>query len=207
MHYQGVCGLKSLSQENRFLDVTKPYWKDLYRFLTSITKNSELAGEISQETLLKAFKGFEGFLAKKSSQFPDMSIDELLQYPEVKRNVKFWLLRVGKNVYLSWLAAHSKDHINWEIVDGVDGLAQATSIWNAEPITEASLVRETKKFFELACNDELKNAIDSLNPKQKTILFLICEDYSYSEIAEILQIPVGTVMSNLSRTIKKLKEM
>jgi RNA polymerase sigma-70 factor (ECF subfamily) len=55
---------------------------------------------------------------------------------------------------------------------------------------------------------EVQQAIDSLPQEQKEVLALVCgEDLTYREAAEVLNIPVGTVMSRLARARKRLVEL
>ena len=54
---------------------------------------------------------------------------------------------------------------------------------------------------------QVRNAIANLNDNHRKVVTLIdLEEFSYSEVAEILSIPVGTVMSRLNRARMKLKE-
>jgi len=58
-----------------------------------------------------------------------------------------------------------------------------------------------------ACGDELNAAMDTLSPPQRTCILLRgVEKFSYKEIAEIMDIPVGTVMTHLSRGRAKLRK-
>jgi RNA polymerase sigma-70 factor (ECF subfamily) len=55
---------------------------------------------------------------------------------------------------------------------------------------------------------EVQRAIDSLPQEQREVLLLVCaEDLSYREAAEVLDVPIGTVMSRLARARKRLMEM
>jgi RNA polymerase sigma-70 factor (ECF subfamily) len=56
--------------------------------------------------------------------------------------------------------------------------------------------------------EDVRRAIEALPPEQREVLILVCvEDLSYREVAEILDVPVGTVMSRLARARKKLVDM
>lgn len=58
-----------------------------------------------------------------------------------------------------------------------------------------------------ACGDELNLALEKLSPAQRTAILLRgVERFSYKEIAEIMEIPVGTVMTHLSRGRAKLRK-
>jgi RNA polymerase sigma-70 factor (ECF subfamily) len=55
---------------------------------------------------------------------------------------------------------------------------------------------------------EVQRAIDSLPLEQREVLVLVCaDDLSYREVAEVLGVPIGTVMSRLARARKRLMEM
>jgi RNA polymerase sigma-70 factor (ECF subfamily) len=55
---------------------------------------------------------------------------------------------------------------------------------------------------------EVQQAIDRLSQAQREVLILVCvEDLTYSEAAEVLEVPIGTVMSRLARARRHLIEM
>ena len=74
------------------------------------------------------------------------------------------------------------------------------------PVRPDVLAREREAFYWAATDDELEARLGDLTETQRSVLFLIAEDFSYKETARILGIPIGTVMSNLSRALKKLKQ-
>lgn len=56
--------------------------------------------------------------------------------------------------------------------------------------------------------DDVRQAIDRLPPEQREVLLLVClEDMSYRDVAQILDLPLGTVMSRLARARQKLVDM
>jgi DNA-directed RNA polymerase specialized sigma24 family protein len=57
----------------------------------------------------------------------------------------------------------------------------------------------------MAMDDGWKLKLQDLTSRQRSVLFLSAEGYAYKEIATVLAVPVGTVMSNLSRALQKLK--
>ncbi len=55
---------------------------------------------------------------------------------------------------------------------------------------------------------EVKQIIDAMPTEQREVLLLVCvEDLAYREAAELLGVPIGTVMSRLARARKRLVEM
>lgn len=65
---------------------------------------------------------------------------------------------------------------------------------------------ETDEIPEHELSEVLLNAINGLTERQKVVTFLFARDFKYKEIAEMLQIPLGTVMSTLGRGRKALQE-
>jgi DNA-directed RNA polymerase specialized sigma24 family protein len=63
------------------------------------------------------------------------------------------------------------------------------------------------EFFNHALDDNWIEKLSELSAKQRSILYLAAEEYSYKDISQILDIPMGTVMSSLSRTVSKLKKL
>lgn len=132
-------------------------------------------------------------------------------------HLRNWLFKIVKN---SFLDDRAKAH-RWAIDSepgrlenipapesslGSQGIPGSKT--HAAPlISEVTELRhQESEFYRHALDDNWKAKLAQLNDKQRSILFLAAEDYSYKEIATILDIPVGTVMSSLSRAIQKLRK-
>lgn len=75
-------------------------------------------------------------------------------------------------------------------------------------IAEAETVPATQAPADPLESDRLKTAIELLPPDQRAVLMLVVvEGYSYQEVAAIMDVPPGTVMSRLSRARRKLAEV
>lgn len=106
-------------------------------------------------------------------------------------NVEAWMFRILRNLWYDRLRRAKVRGEEIEIGDREDlpGLA-------AEPEAERRLVLE-----------RVARAIDALPDEQREIVLLVCvEDTSYRDAAEILGLPLGTVMSRLARARRKLAE-
>ena len=107
------------------------------------------------------------------------------------RPLKFWVFRIARNLWLDQLRAE-KVRGNTEDIDD-EGVDIADDRLAAMHTTQ-----------ELR---EVKNKMRELPEDQRAVLALVAvEGYSYREAAELLDIPVGTVMSRLSRARKTLIE-
>ncbi len=103
-----------------------------------------------------------------------------------------WVFRILRN---SWI-----DHLRRSKTEGMseDITVQAEIIGDPgeEPILNKLLLAEVQQ------------VIDALPEEQREVLLLVCiEDLAYREAAEILGVPIGTVMSRLARARKRLVEM
>lgn len=65
---------------------------------------------------------------------------------------------------------------------------------------------ETEEIPESEISSILLDALNSLTDRQKLVTFLFARDYQYKEIADMLGIPMGTVMSTLGRGRKAIRE-
>ena len=102
-----------------------------------------------------------------------------------------WMLRVCKNLWIDQIRAGRRI----QLADS-DELER-----HLESVDGEAVVTHKIRF------DEVTSAIRLLEPEQRVVLGLVTvEGYSYREAAEILDIPIGTVMSRLARARAKLLE-
>lgn len=93
----------------------------------------------------------------------------------------------------------------------IDGLRRQKTEGHVEPVDERNDLigdhGEARAMDKLTLED-VRRAINLLPPEQKEVLLLICmEELAYGEAAEVLNVPIGTVMSRLSRARKRLNEL
>lgn len=100
-----------------------------------------------------------------------------------------WLFRIMRN---SWIDQIRRDKTSGPKIDIDDAFDLAGE--DGRKTTENSLMVKTTR-----------NAIASLPDDQREVLVLICvEELSYQETADLLEVPIGTVMSRLARARKKI---
>ena len=163
-------------QSDSFEELAMPLFDQLYNFAHWLTQNREEAGDLVQETYVKALKGFSSF--------------------QPGTNFRAWMYRILRNTFLTsrtGLRATSTVPLDAE----ADGPELAVEHDNPETI-----------LMRLTDSKVLQSAIDGLPVHYREIL-LLCEveEMSYQEIAESLSIPIGTVMSRLSRARKTLRDV
>jgi RNA polymerase sigma-70 factor (ECF subfamily) len=155
-----------------------PHMDALYNFALKMTGDSDEAYDLVQETYLKAFRFFDKF--------------------EKGTNCKAWLFRIMKNTYINKYRKETKepDKIDYEEVENF--------YENVKPSSTDSAHLE-KDIYDNLLDDELSEAINSLPDDFKTVVILCdIEGFTYEEIADFIDVPVGTVRSRLHRARKML---
>jgi RNA polymerase sigma-70 factor (ECF subfamily) len=167
-----------------FAEQAMPFMSSLYAAALRMTRNAADAEDLVQETYLKAYRGFGGF--------------------EEGTNLKAWLYRILTNTYINTYRAKKRRPEESDLED-VEDLYLYRRLGGLEI---ASLGRSAEEdLLESYTDEEVKAAIESL-PEQFRMAVLLAdvEGFSYKEIAEILDIPIGTVMSRLHRGRKGLQK-
>ena len=160
-----------------FEALAMPLFAPLYNFARWLTQNREEAEDLVQEAYAKALKGFASF--------------------SPGTNFRAWMYRIVRNTFLSSRA----------------GLrAAATVPLDEEENEEAALpaISETPESLLLARADQemIRAALEQLPlPFREIILLCDLEEMSYREIAATLGLPLGTVMSRLSRARAAMREL
>ena len=156
----------------------------LYAAAMRMTRNKADAEDLVQETYLKAYRAFNGFTEGT--------------------NLKAWLYRILTNTYINAYRAKKRrpeesdinDLENFYLYRRLGGLEGATAGRSAED-----------EVLDHFTETEVKEAIEAL-PEQFRMAVLLgdVEGFSYKEIAEILDVPIGTVMSRLHRGRRALQK-
>jgi len=161
-----------------FQQIAIPHMDALYNFAYRMTGDSDDANDLIQETYMRAYRFWDKF--------------------EKGTNCKAWLFRILKNTYINSYRKNTKepDKIDYEDVENF--------YENVKPSTtdDAHLERE---IFDNLLDDEVSRAIESLPEDFRTVVILSdIEGFSYEEIADFIDCPVGTVRSRLHRARKML---
>jgi len=198
-----------------FTQVTQTHWDSVFRFLLSLTHNEADAEDLLQQTLLKALKGFAEFF-RVNYQVDELALAVTLTQNDSPQNVTQhihnWLMKIAKNSFIDSIQRSSRKLRHFPIEEW-DESERANDTVESGHASMPSLHRrgQTHKeseteFFHLALDDDWVQKLEGLSSKQRSILYLAAEEYSYKDISQILDIPIGTVMSSLSRTISKLNK-
>lgn len=155
-----------------------PHMAALYTFAVRMTRDEDDASDLVQETYLKAYRFFDKF--------------------ERGTNCKAWLFRILKNSYINRFRKSSKapDTVEYDVIEEFYETIRDSSV-------ETSVLEE--QMFAQALDDEVSTALNRLPDEFRTVIILCdIENFTYEEIAEFIDCPIGTVRSRLHRARKIL---
>jgi RNA polymerase sigma factor (sigma-70 family) len=146
------------------------------------------------EPLIPALRRYASALTRDPAEADDLvqdSLERAVSRWSQRRDgdVRTWMFTILHNLFVSRVRQRARRGVHLPIEDaGEAALMQA-------PAQEHGLRHR-----------ELVNAVAALPPEQKSVLLLVTvEDMSYAEVAKVLGVPVGTVMSRLSRARERLR--
>jgi RNA polymerase sigma-70 factor (ECF subfamily) len=160
------------------------YTRQLYSAALRMSRNPADAEDLVQETLLKAYRAYHTF--------------------EEGTNLKAWLYRILTNTYINKYRKDSRRPSEVDLGD-VEDLYLYRRIGSED---SADMARTTEeRVLDGLVESDIKEAVESLPENfRMAVLLADLEGFSYKEIAEILEIPIGTVMSRLHRGRKAMQK-
>jgi RNA polymerase sigma-70 factor (ECF subfamily) len=163
-------------QLDSFEELATPLFDQLYNFAHWLTQNRDEAEDLVQETYVKALKGFSSF--------------------QLGTNFRAWIYRILRNTFLT-----SRKGLKVTMTVPLD-------FDEEEEAPVPTVERDTPETLLLARSSRelLQKTIEELPVHFREVL-LLCEveEMSYQEISETLAVPIGTVMSRLSRARQTLR--
>ena len=159
-----------------------PHMRSLFGAAMRLVRSPDDAADLVQETMLKAYKAWDQF--------------------EQGTNCKAWLFRIQTNAFINRYRRRVKER---EILEGPERQAAEHNLVHL-PSKRATLDPEGE-MVDRTLGDEVLKALDLVPEDFRTVVMLSdVEGFSYKEIADLCEIPVGTVMSRLFRGRRILQE-
>jgi len=161
-----------LQKEKLFERELVPHLDAVYAFAKHLTNDAERAEDLAQETFMKAWRFLESYTPGT--------------------NAKAWLFRICKNVFINDYRSNARQPRKVDFEDFV--------VYHNEDEAAAPRylnLREEMGDYELG--DEVTTAIESLPAVFREVLLLDLDDFSYEEMAKLVDVPIGTVRSRLHR--------
>ena len=179
-----VAPLDSEAKRLQFEQQAIPLTPYLYSIALSKTNGNYFdAEDLVQETFIKAFKAWHQF--------------------QQGTELKNWLSTILQNTFINKYNKKKKD----KAVDGLDEL-EDYQLGTAESMSSVAELSAEMAALKTLSSKEVNAAMRQLGPEFRDVVFMaIVEERSYAEIAEELEIPIGTVMSRLHRGKAKLRKL
>lgn len=173
-----------MADQAEFAEQAMQYMGPLYTAAMRMTHNSADAEDLLQETYLRAYRAYGSF--------------------QEGTNLRAWLYRILTNTFINSYRA-KKRRPEQSDIDDVEDLYL---YHRAGALTGVDLGRSAEdELFDHITDDTVKKAIESLpDTFRMAVLLADVEGFSYKEIAEIMDIPIGTVMSRLHRGRRALQK-
>jgi RNA polymerase sigma-70 factor (ECF subfamily) len=173
-----------MADQATFAEQAMEHMPSLYAAAMRMTRNKADAEDLVQETYLKAYRAFGGF--------------------QEGTNLRAWLYRILTNTFINIYRA-KKRRPEENDLDDVEDLYLYRRLGGLEAAQAGRSAED--EVLDRITEGEVKAAIEAL-PEQFRMAVLLAdvEGFQYKEIAEILNIPIGTVMSRLHRGRRALQK-
>ena len=169
-----------MADQQAFAAAAMQYAPQLYNAALRMTRNRADAEDLVQETYLRAYRSYATF--------------------EAGTNLRAWLFRILTNTFINAYRAKQRRPQETDLGD-MEDLYLYRRIGQVNPAS----VSAEDQLLDLFTDDEVKAALEELPEAFRLpVLLADVEEFSYKEIAEMLDIPIGTVMSRLHRGRKAM---
>ena len=172
---------EELEKRKRFEAEALPHMDALYRTALRMTKNEGDADDLVQEAFFKAYRFWDKF--------------------EAGSNCRAWLFKIMTNIFINNYRAKSwtPQTVDLDDVDDDFLFGQLSALGPSD--------NPEQLFFNKVFDDDVKEAIEELPDDFRLVIVLsFLEGFSYQEIADIVDLNIGTVKSRLHRGRKLLQK-
>ncbi len=172
-----------MQTSDEFLRFVRPQWTSLHRVARRYVAGEEDVRDLVQETLLRAWRSFSP--------------------TDTRTYNRAWLYVIMRSAATDWQRAASR---RVRLVPTTDAeLTELAPADLSEPLPPLSFADESR--FREFLDERIVAALDALDaPFREVVILSVAGDLAYREIAEVLDCPVGTVMSRMARARRALRD-
>ena len=172
-------------RESAYREILSRYERPIFSLVYRMVRDRSLAEDLAQEAFIRAFNALDSY--------------------DSRYKFSSWIFKIANNLTIDHLRKKKLDTVS------IHGSPHATSE-EEQSRTAVVLETETENPEEYVEHRELggqiEDAIGELRPEYRiAVLLRHVEGYSYDEIAEIMEVPLGTVKTYLHRARNELKEV
>lgn len=178
--------IATAAQAEGFVEETLPHLDGVYRFALRLTGSPDEAEDLVQDTFLRAYRSWD-------------------QYTRGTR-VRSWLFTICRNLFIRGTNREKRfgeivrENVGEPARTGPATLSDAPWMPRTHPDPESD-------FFDSIVDREVVDAVEALPEEFRTVVILSdLEGLPYAQIADVMNIPVGTVKSRLFRGRRRLRE-
>ncbi|MFP4597003.1 MAG: sigma-70 family RNA polymerase sigma factor [Persicimonas sp.] len=177
-------GKKRSEKDEAYQREAIPHLDALYGTALRMTKDEQDAEDLVQEAMLKAYRYFDKY--------------------ENGTNCKAWLFKIMTNTFINRYRK-SKKRKEYLVDDDYRPLQERAEAPERNPFIDNFDQDEENLYFKMF-GDEVKTALETIPVDFRMVVLLAdLQDFAYKEIAEIMDCPIGTVMSRLYRGRRMLQ--
>ena len=170
-------------KKQKFEEIAFEHMNSLYSTALRLSRNTEEAEDLVQDTFLRAYRFFDKF--------------------ELGTNFKAWIFKIMTNTFINKYRKKVRTPQQVELDKVAFGLEN-----EEENDIKAEWTGYDESKYEELFDDDIKSALSQLSEEFRIVVLLAdIEGFSYKEIAEIIDRPNGTVMSRLFRGRKMLQKI
>lgn len=180
-----VVSLACNGRERAFKELLTRYERPVFSLVYRMVRDRSLSEDLAQETFIRAFNAIDGY--------------------DPRYKFSSWIFKIANNLTIDHLRKRKLDTIS------LDGSPDATS---DEEISRTRVTavssNETPDMYveNRELGNQIEDAIAKLRPEYRTaVLLRHVEGHSYDEVADIMELPLGTVKTYLHRARSELKQI
>lgn len=171
-------------QESAFRELLIRYERPVFSLIYRMVRDRTLAEDLAQEAFIRAFNAIGTY--KTSYKFSN------------------WILKIANNHTIDYLRKRKLDTVS---IDGSPHARTAEEVSQSRVIIESRDESPAEYVEHRELGDQIEHAIGGLREEYRTVIVLRhVEGYAYDEIADIMELPLGTVKTYLHRARGELRE-
>lgn len=180
-----IVSLARSGRERAFKELLTRYERPVFSLVYRMVRDRSLSEDLAQETFIRAFNAIDGY--------------------DPKYKFSSWIFKIANNLTIDHLRKRKLDTVS------LDGSPDATTEdeLSRTRFTPSSTDESPEEYVvNRELGSQIEEAIATLRPEYRTVVLLRhVEGHSYEEVAEIMELPLGTVKTYLHRARTELKQV